>query len=292
MVSAIVLAYNRCAEVLITIEKLKSLQKLLPFNLEIIVVDNASADNTSIEISKKHPDIMLITKQKNNGIAGWNDGFKAARNKYLLVLDDDSHPESGIAEAVSYMEQHPVVGILALNITGGTYETSDWKDKAEAIGFIGCGALIKKEVYEKIGGFAEWLYVYGHEWEYGIRCINAGYKIQFFKDSNIVHRTSSLNRTNKRLRIFSTRNEMGIVYKYFSSHKWKYILRVWINSMKIIKTEGLASAYFSFLGGLKFFELRKKLIPAPVSTETQKFFANIFWGTQPVFGFLTRKLKN
>lgn len=291
MVSAIILSYNRCAEVLITIDKLKVLKPNLPFTLAIIVVDNASTDDTSCQINEKHPDIILVRKEKNNGIAGWNDGFKIANNKYFLVLDDDSHIENGLTEAVAYMEQNTKVGILALNITGGTYETTNWIDKAEAIGFIGCGALIKREVYEKIGGFAKWLYVYGHEWEYGIRCLNAGYKIQYFQNSNVVHRTSSLNRTNKRLRTFSTRNEMGIVYKHFRSNRWKYILRVWVNSMKIIKVEGLTAAYFSFLGGIKFFGLRKELIHTPVSEETQKFFADIFWGTQPVFNFIKKRFK-
>jgi GT2 family glycosyltransferase len=291
MVSAIVLAYNRCPEVLITIDKLKAYKKTLPFDFEIIVIDNASVDDTTKQVQERHSDITLLTKEKNNGIAGWNEGFKIARHKYFLVLDDDSHIEAGLVEAVDYLEQNDNVGILALNITGGSYETSEWKDKADAIGFIGCGAIIKREVYEKIGGFAEWLYVYGHEWEYGIRCINAGFKVQYFQNSNVVHRTSSMGRTNKRVRTFSTRNEMGIVYKYFAKNRGKYLLRVWLNSLKVIKDEGVSAAYYSFLGGIHFLKMRKQLEHTPVTEETQRFFADIFWGTQPVFDFIEKKFR-
>jgi GT2 family glycosyltransferase len=289
MVSAIILSYNRCTEVLFTIIKLEEFRATLPFDLEIIVVDNASTDHTSAEIIALHPKVTLVTRAKNNGIAGWNSGFEIATHPYFLVLDDDSHIESGLIEAVEYMQQNCDIGVLALNITGGNYETSNWKDKEEGIGFIGCGALIAKELYGSIGGFAEWMHVYGHEWEYGIRAIEGGYKIRYFGNSSVLHRTSALNRSNKNLRIYSTRNEMGIVYKYFRKDRVKNVLRVWLNSMKVIGQEGFTSAFYCFIGGVKFLQLKPNLLYTPVSESTQVFFSRIFWGTQPAFGFLRKR---
>jgi GT2 family glycosyltransferase len=289
MVSAIVLSYNRCADVLFTISKLKDLKTSLPFDLRIIVVDNASTDDTSARIGQEHADITLITKQVNNGIAGWNDGLAVADTKYNLVLDDDSHIESGLKEAIEYLEENDQVGILALNISGGTYATHNWIDKAESIGFIGCGAIIKKEVYDRIGGFSEWLYVSGHEWEYGIRCIDANYKIIFFKKSDVVHRSNVNDKRSKRTIMYTTRNEMGIVFKYFRSNRSKLLLRVLLNNIKLAKTEGLLSGYYSVLGGLAFLKLRKKLAYTPVSQQTQDFFSSIFWSTQPTFDFIRKR---
>ncbi|MGI8636042.1 MAG: glycosyltransferase family 2 protein, partial [Segetibacter sp.] len=278
MVSAVILAYNRCSEVLFTIGKLKEFRKTLPFDLEIVVVDNASVDSTSQAIKEMHPDITLVTNPKNNGIAGWNEGFKAANNKYFLVLDDDSHIHSGLKKAVIYLEQNKDIGILALNIKDALLRAHNlpediaWKDKQDIEGFIGCGAIIRKEVYDKIGGFAEWIYVYTHEFEYAIRCLNEGYKVQFFQDGVVSHRASSVNRTNKRLRLFGTRNEMAIVYKYFIKHRWKYIWRVWVNNMKNMKSEGLASGSNVLLGGIEFFKLSKQLVHTPVSIDVQNYF--------------------
>jgi len=298
MVSAVVLAYNRCAEVLITICKLKEFALKQPFDIEIIVVDNESTDDTSIQIEKLYPDVKLLIKPKNNGIAGWNDGFQVATQKYLLVLDDDSHPEYGIKEAIDFLERNTDVGILALNITSGPYLTDTWiwkdgvpwQDGQEILGFFGCGAIIRKEVYNKIGGFAEWVLVYGHEWDYGIRCIDAGYKIKYFKNSSINHRASLINRSLKRARIFGTRNEMGIAYKYFGNNRRKYIRRMFFNNLKRIKYEGFASAYYDILGAFEFLKFRHSLPFTPVSPQTQQFFVNNYMNTNPVFGFLKKKI--
>ena len=296
MLSVIILGYNRCSEVLITLAKVKELQPTLAFNMEIIVVDNASADDTSEQVKRLHPDVVLVTKTINNGIAGWNSGFEVATQKYFLVLDDDSHPEYGINESIDYLEAHPKTGILALNITSGPYQTDDWiwKDgkswqhEQEILGFFGCGAIIRKEVYDKIGGFAEWMQVYGHEWEYGIRCIDAGYNIRYFKHSSIDHRASPINRSLKRARIFGTRNDMGMVYKYFGKQRWRVIYTMFFNNIKRIKHEGFKSAYYDVIGFVNFLKFRHTLEHTPVSTGTQKFFADNYMNTQPVFGFVKK----
>lgn len=299
MVSVIILAYNRCSEALTTVSNLKDYQKTFPYEMEIIVVDNASVDDTTEQMQKQHPDVVLVTKIINNGIAGWNDGFAVAKHKYMLVLDDDSHPEFGIAEALQYMEANIKTGILALNITSGPYLTDtwiwkdgkSWQHEQEILGFFGCGAIIRKEVYEKIGGFAEWMLVYGHEWEYGIRCIDAGYKIRYFKNSSINHRASPVNRSLKRARIFGTRNDMGIVYKYFGQHRWRYITTMFFNNIKKIKHEGLKSAYYDIIGFINFLKFRHKLEHTPVGQEAQQFFADNYMNTHPVFGFVKKMFK-
>ena len=292
MVSAVILSYNRCPEVLITIQKLKDYSADLPFNLDIIVVDNASIDDTSEQVKDKYPDVTLITKPKNNGIAGWNVGFEAAKSKYFLVLDDDSHIEAGLAEAINYLEANAAVGILALNIYGGIYQTDDeteWQDKADCAGFIGCGAIIRKELYHKIGGFADWLYLYTHEYEYGLRCMNAGYKIKFFKNSRVVHRTSSLNRSNKQLRTYSTRNELAIVYKYFPVNRWKYISRILINNLKLIRSEGFSTGFYILDGSMKFIKMRNEISYTPVSPQIQRFFIEKFRSVHSVFSKIRKR---
>lgn len=290
IVSAVILSYNRCNEVLFTIRKLKDYQRTLPFILEIIVVDNASTDDTSKQVKEKHPDVTLITKEKNNGVAGWNEGFKIANGKYFLVLDDDSHIHSGLIDAVDRLQMQPDIGILALQIKDselGLDPNLDpdeaWKDNDNLVGFIGCGAIIRKDLYSKIGGFAEWIYVYTHEFEYGIRCIDAGYRINFFGSGIVIHRVSVINRSVKRVRAFATRNEMLIVYKYFENHKWKYILRILINNLKFVRREGIFTGIYVLQGALKFLKFRHTLSFTPVSKLSQEFFADNFWSTKPPF---------
>ena len=298
MISVVILSYNRCSEVLITINKLKELQANLPFNLEIIVVDNASVDDTSKAVKQNHPDIILVTKEKNNGIAGWNEGFKVATGKYLLVLDDDSCIESGLPEAITFLENNTATGILALNIVDQQLKGDPdldmeeaWKDKENIVGFIGCGAIIRKELYDKIGGYSEWIYLYTHEFDYSIRCLDAGYRVQFFEQGVVVHRTSVINRSKKRMRIFAARNEMAIIYKYFSSNRPKYIARTLLNNLKFIKREGIKSGYYILLGAIEFLKIKKKIGHTPVSPAVQDFYAERFWSTKPVLENLKKRWK-
>jgi GT2 family glycosyltransferase len=297
MISAVILAYNRCSEVLITISSLKNLRASLTFNLQIVVVDNASVDDTSAVVKAQHPDVTLVTKKKNNGIAGWNEGFKVATEKYILVLDDDSNVESGLTEAIDYLENNNDIGILALQIKdlySGINDKLDsetaWKNKQDVEGFIGCGAIIRKDVYDKIGGYAEWIYVYTHEFDYSLRCLNAGYRVVFFGNTVVLHRKSKVNRTNNRAKIYTTRNEMAIVYKFFPKRRWTYLWRVWINSLKSIKGEGFSSGYNVILGSIKFLKLRKTLAYTPVSPEVQKYYTDRFHSTKPIFYKLRKKL--
>ena len=290
MVSAIILAYNRRSEVLITIDKLKEYRRKLPFDLEIIVVDNASVDDTSLQIKQHHPDITLVTKKVNNAIAGWNDGFKIANGKYFLVLDDDSHIISGLPEAVKRMEDNPDIGILPFQIVDKNlgYDPDldpeeAWKDNQDVVGFIGCGALISRKVYDKIGGFAEWIYLYTHEFEYSIRCLEAGYRINFFGKGIVIHRTSAINRSNKRIRTFATRNELLIVHKFFKNDKGKYLFRVLVNNLKFIRREGLTSGMYIMQGFFKYLKAKSGLPSTPVSLKTQDNFAENFWSTKPIF---------
>lgn len=289
--SFVIVNYNRKDELLTTIFKTRELLKNNLGDYEIVIVDNGSQDGSAIAVNDTFPEVVLIENKLNLGAPAWNLGFKIAKGDYFIILDDDSHLEAGLEEALTYLDQNNKVGLLALNITGGSYETSNWEDMAETIGFIGCGAIFRRELFEKIGGYADWMFLYANEWELGLRCIDAGYKIVYFKNSNVVHRTSKSHRTNKRLRMFTTKNEMGIIYKHFAYNKWKYIIRVWVNNLKIIKTEGLMAAYYSFLGGINFLRTRKDLVPTPVSAESQKYFESYFWGTQPIFDFVTKRIK-
>lgn len=292
-ISFVILNYNRKNELLDTIARTKSLIQNIELSCEIIVVDNASADGSTAAVATQHPGVILISRQKNIGIAGWNDGFERAQGKYMLVLDDDSHVENGITGAIDYLNQHAGVGILALNVVGGAFQTKDddeWKDKQPCNHFIGCGAIIRKEVYNMIGGFAEWLFIYTHEMEYAIRCLQAGYNIHYFADCHVMHRTSVVNRTSKRLKIFSTRNEMAICYKYFGANRNKYIWRIFINRLKFIKTEGLSTGYYILLAGLEFLKMKKHILHTPVSKNIQAYYVETFSNLEPVFKKMQKRL--
>jgi GT2 family glycosyltransferase len=280
-ISFTILNFNREAEVLITLRKTIDLIAGRP-EFEVLVVDNASTDNSVQSIKDNFPEVRLIERTKNIGVAGWNDGFAAAKGKYLIVLDDDSNVEQGLNDAITYLDQHPKAGILALNIVGGAFQTNHHRNLQRNTDFIGCGAIIRKEVYEKIGGFAEWLFIYTHEWEYGLRCLNAGYEIIYFENCTVNHRTSALNRTAKRLKVFSTRNELAIVYKYFSKDtRDKYMIRIMLNNVKGVYKYGLHTLPWFYEAYKEFKKIKKDLLHTPVTREVEDFSGKNIGSTKP-----------
>jgi GT2 family glycosyltransferase len=280
-VSFVILNYNRKSEVLSTIDKTYNLMKGKS-GYEIIVVDNASTDDSVESINSLYTEVILIKRKDNNGIAGWNDGFEIAKGNYFIVLDDDSNVESGFDEAIEYLSAHSEIGILSLNITGGAFQTNTRTHLQNCADFIGCGAIIRKDLFNKIGGFAEWLFLYTHEWEYSLRCINEGYKVVFYANCHVLHRTSALNRTAKRLKVFSTRNELAIVYKYFSlKTRKRYMMRVMLNNIKGVYKYGFHTIPWFYEAYKEFKKIKYEIVHTPVTKEIEEFSANNIASTKP-----------
>jgi GT2 family glycosyltransferase len=297
MISAsfVIVNYNRKNELLLTIQKTQELIKDYEGVFEIVIVDNGSTDGSAEAVASAFPDVVLIAQKVNTGAPAWNVGFEKAKGDYFIILDDDSHIETGLDKALFYINANSKIGVLALNILTGPYTSEGWKmqEGKNIIGFIGCGAIFRKETYRKIGGYAEWIFLYVNEWDLGIRCANAGYEVQYFKDCKVTHRTSSLHRTTKRLDVLVTKHELGIIYKHFPKQRWKYITRVSINNFKkLMKGLELKRVWYQLLGISQFLKMRSSLSYTPVSIEVQKLYIQSFPTTRDsAFEFILKRFR-
>lgn len=81
--------------------------------LEIIVVDNASADGSPEIVEKDFPQVRLIRTGANLGFAKANNiGIKQCSGEYVCLINSDVNVlKDSIAYLVAYMEAHPSVGI-------------------------------------------------------------------------------------------------------------------------------------------------------------------------------------
>ena len=188
-VSICILHYNRIEELIKTIAEIdKSDFK----EHEIIIVDNASTSFDKKLLKKSNSKLRIIELKKNVGISGWNYALKAARGEFFLLLDDDSYPEKGaIKKAIKYFNENPSVSVIAakvINNRTGNIETRDFNEKPDF--FVGCGAFMRREVYEKIGGFNEIIFIYLHELDYSARVYSAGYNIKYVEEVIVYHNQS------------------------------------------------------------------------------------------------------
>ena len=88
LVSIIVLNYN-AGDLLLNC--IKSIKESSYENIEIIVVDNISSDDSQIKCQKKYPEIKLIQNKENLGYCGGNNiGIQASKGEFIVILNPDT----------------------------------------------------------------------------------------------------------------------------------------------------------------------------------------------------------
>ena len=77
-------------------------------NFEIIVVDNASSDDSVEWIKNNHPKINIVENDQNYGYAGGcNRGIKISKGDYIVFLNNDTiHEKDWLNNLVSFMDSH------------------------------------------------------------------------------------------------------------------------------------------------------------------------------------------
>jgi glycosyltransferase involved in cell wall biosynthesis len=189
---------------------------------ELILVDNNSTDNSArlIEdfISKnKGLNIHLFHEPKQGSCAARNRGARNARGKIIVNTDPDCIADKNwLKDIASAFDATPTasplykggdggVGAVAGNIYGfnpqgiiekflslftlrglGEQKIFDRYDLLTG-GFATANLSVKKNVFEKIGGFDEDINIYGEDHDICARIYKAGYKIITVRDALIYH---------------------------------------------------------------------------------------------------------
>ena len=107
-ISVIIVSFNTSEILQECLTNLDSAYK----NLEIIVVDNASSDDSVSAVRTQFPQVILVVLPKNKGLAaGYNEGLARASGDYILYLGSDAFPKPGVLEGmISFMEADKKLG--------------------------------------------------------------------------------------------------------------------------------------------------------------------------------------
>jgi len=218
---------------------------------EIILVDNASEDETSKAVSNlKISNIKVIENKKNLGFSkGNNIGIKKATGEFVLFLNSDTEvKDKGILKMVEFLESNKHIGILGgkLENANGSAQPSAGKFYSifnlfllliglERLGFLrsspsriskvdwvsGACLMVKRETFEKIGRFEEKLFMYMEDQELCFRANKAGYKTYYYPFLTLLHKErGSSNKTFAIIHIYE-----GILHFYSEyKPKWQYRL--------------------------------------------------------------------
>jgi succinoglycan biosynthesis protein ExoO len=134
-------------------------QFLLRKSIEIIVVDDASTDNSLEKINDLSGEIKIIKHQKNLGVAqASNSGLKASTGKYWMRLDaDDYLSQMAIQYMSSILDSNNNIDFVyadLLKIKSDNSKTERIKlDNVNQLLLHGAGILFKKETLIKYDGY-------------------------------------------------------------------------------------------------------------------------------------------
>jgi GT2 family glycosyltransferase len=213
LVSCIIVTYNSSEYITSCLE---SLCKNRYPTFEIIVVDNNSQDDTLLKIdtiAKKYPKQQLIVKatDQNLGYASGNNlGVSLAKGEYIFIVNPDtivdSHFLQPLVDRLANDEQlavvQPAVYLLqdpkTLNLTGKethylgmdwvkNYKSQELPPSGRLYSFSGSGFLIKKNIFDKLGGFDSQYFMYYEDTDLSWRIQLAGFKIFFENKSKLFH---------------------------------------------------------------------------------------------------------
>ncbi len=93
--------------------------------LEVWLIDNASTDDSVALVRGSYPQVQVVTNEHNLGFAAANNqGILRARGRYLLLLNPDTElPRATLPGLLTYIEQHPEVGVVGPRLVGARGKT-------------------------------------------------------------------------------------------------------------------------------------------------------------------------
>ncbi|KKS54536.1 MAG: glycosyl transferase [Candidatus Magasanikbacteria bacterium GW2011_GWA2_42_32] len=286
-ISYIIPTHNRQEDL---VEHIKSVKKSTYKNLEIIVVDNASSDNSVRIVKKLFPDVKVIESQKNlNAAGGRNLGMKnvSKESSYLILMDDDvviepdtisnlykainARPEYAAATGkVLFLEKPTVVQLAGSSVgllTSFNYANTgpdDGRFDQPCDSFAGGAILIKREVADKVGFYDE---VYPRLYEdadYSVRIIRTGKRILYVPSARIYHKAHILDKKSATDRwlsgaYFASRNKIIFMSKFSPCFPCfifliypAFLLFYTYQSVRFSRIDALLNFYKGTLAGLKW----------------------------------------
>lgn len=238
-VALIILCYNGVADTLACLDSLERLDYPRE-RYELVVVDNASADDTPARVRAAYPAATVIETGANLGFAAGNNvGLRYALERgydYALLLNNDTEVAPDFLRVlVDCAEADPAIGMVGPTITyyerpdliwsaggridwrrgisamdgAGAPDTGQYAAPRDVDFVTGCALLCKRAVLERAGLLDERFFMYYEETEWCVRAARAGFRIVHAPAARVLHKIPLNARFDKEyLAYYMTRNRL------------------------------------------------------------------------------------
>jgi GT2 family glycosyltransferase len=202
-VGVVIATRDRRDTVLATLDRLAALDETPP----VVLVDNGSSDGTPAAVARRHPDVRIRNLGYNAGSAARNEGVRVSQTELVAFSDDDSWWAPGaLAEAARVFAAHPQLGLLAARIVvepdGQVDPTCELMRRSPIIssgagagpavlGFVACGAIVRRRAFLEAGGFHPRVGIGGEEELLALDLAAAGWELAYVDVVTAHHQPAS-----------------------------------------------------------------------------------------------------
>jgi N-acetylglucosaminyl-diphospho-decaprenol L-rhamnosyltransferase len=195
----------------------------LPERPPVVVADNGSTDGAPAATRARFPQVEVLELGENRGAAARNAAVAALPTPYAAFSDDDSWWAPGALDrAADVLDAHPRLGLLAARILVGPHEEEDpvCAEMARSplpaapgaagpavLGFVACGAVVRRAAFEAVGGFDARYGIGGEESPLALDLAAAGWELAYV-DSVVAHHHPAGGGERPGRRAVMLRNEM------------------------------------------------------------------------------------
>ncbi len=211
--------------------------------LELIVVENASGDDSAAAIRAAVPEAIVVESERNSGFAGGcNLGVEHATGQYVAFLNNDARADRRwLAAAVETLESDRRIGAIACKVLDWDGKLVDYVDAAltwygmgykphaerpdapafdrprDVLFATGAATVMPAAVYRRAGGFDERFFMFYEDVDLGWRLNLLGYRVRYEPGSIAFHRHhATMDKFGSfRERYLLERNALMAMYKNF-----------------------------------------------------------------------------